>query len=493
MTYKLKSGILWLALLVIISYTQVSAQSIALSEKGYVDLYYVYREPVSYVTIPVEKKVRMRVNNIRFIPQEPINNMSSGVLRFRAWTIMGELIMHPTFIWSINKDILVGNKKFVNYKDISKYPDLVKRYKAIKPISLDAFVWMDLIQKNDNGKLLAKERVFFKITNNDVLIYPSEQLPYSVPTAPLNSGEGMLLNSDQTYLNGPLAERFRPVSNSVAHNQILIKATEVYIDNYINASNIDLKIKWPLDAIDDIANTFKEYESGKKHSPLDEVNEASGNIDRLAKYRNNDFWSKPSEADVKVSLNKDWNNTQTEDGVIELSGTALGPGVMIKKGKIIAKGYQQDFEVNSDGTFANHIVLGAGVNNIQLIIGSKVITQKITLKREPVDLRATLTWNTPNSDIDLHMTDPDDNECYYERRSVSNMNLDVDNQHGFGPENIYVKKVNKGSYNITVKNYKNGTGTEATIYIYINEQFKEMKKIKFVREGEIVNVSTYTF
>ena len=137
--------------------------------------------------------------------------------------------------------------------------------------------------------------------------------------------------------------------------------------------------------------------------------------------------------------------------------------------------------------------MGAGLNKVKLVIGSKVIEQNITLNREPVDLRATLTWNTANSDIDLYITDPEKFTCFYSNKSSSNMRLDVDNTSGYGPENIYVTKVKKGTYTISVKNYSRGEGTEATIYVFINEKLKDMHKVRFTGSGQTITVSNYSF
>ncbi len=53
------------------------------------------------------------------------------------------------------------------------------------------------------------------------------------------------------------------------------------------------------------------------------------------------------------------------------------------------------------------------------------------------DFRATLFWDTDGTDVDLWVTDPDGERCYFaNRNTASGLQLDVDDVNGYGPENI---------------------------------------------------------
>lgn len=59
----------------------------------------------------------------------------------------------------------------------------------------------------------------------------------------------------------------------------------------------------------------------------------------------------------------------------------------------------------------------------------------------PVDIRVVMNWNKDMTDIDLWVTDPNGEKCYYGHRSTAiggRMSEDV--TQGFGPEQFMLKK-----------------------------------------------------
>ena len=97
------------------------------------------------------------------------------------------------------------------------------------------------------------------------------------------------------------------------------------------------------------------------------------------------------------------------------------------------------------------------------------------------DIRVMLTWEGgPYTDVDLHVTDPNDEECYYLYMTTSiGGELDVDDVDGYGPENFKLSsgEAISGSYLIEV-NYYSDEGTtgepiQATVKVYINEGTEE--------------------
>lgn len=70
----------------------------------------------------------------------------------------------------------------------------------------------------------------------------------------------------------------------------------------------------------------------------------------------------------------------------------------------------------------------------------------------PVDVRVVLNWDTPGSDMDLHVIDPRGEECYYGRqRTALGGRMSADVTQGLGPEEFLLKKAIPGRYRIKAK------------------------------------------
>ncbi|GEN78176.1 VIT domain-containing protein [Chryseobacterium hagamense] len=67
----------------------------------------------------------------------------------------------------------------------------------------------------------------------------------------------------------------------------------------------------------------------------------------------------------------------------------------------------------------------------------------------PVNIRVVLNWNKDDTDIDLWVTDPDNERCYYRNpQTAIGGRLSNDFTGGFGPEQFLLKKAVKGKYKI---------------------------------------------
>jgi tetratricopeptide (TPR) repeat protein len=72
----------------------------------------------------------------------------------------------------------------------------------------------------------------------------------------------------------------------------------------------------------------------------------------------------------------------------------------------------------------------------------------------PVDIRVVLNWNQPSTDIDLWVTDPDNERCFYGHRSTAmGGRISHDFTRGLGPEQFLLKKAVKGRYKVEVNYY----------------------------------------
>lgn len=63
------------------------------------------------------------------------------------------------------------------------------------------------------------------------------------------------------------------------------------------------------------------------------------------------------------------------------------------------------------------------------------------------DLRITLAWDADDTDIDIHVTEPNGTEAYYgNRRTISGGRVSEDITDGYGPELYEIRKAKRGTY-----------------------------------------------
>jgi len=97
-------------------------------------------------------------------------------------------------------------------------------------------------------------------------------------------------------------------------------------------------------------------------------------------------------------------------------------------------------------------------------------------------------WNHNDTDIDLHIIDPNLEECYYSHNKTTiGGTMSEDMTQGFGPEEYTVQKAIQGDYFIKVRYYgdryqkvENPTFMKVTIYKYYGT-IKETKETQLLR------------
>lgn len=117
--------------------------------------------------------------------------------------------------------------------------------------------------------------------------------------------------------------------------------------------------------------------------------------------------------------------------------------------------------------------LYAGIQEIFLPEINRIITlnkgklnlkniDKDLIKPLPTDIRIVMDWNMNNTDIDLWVTDPANEKCYYGHRftAIGGRNSH-DMTRGFGPEQFMLKKAIKGTYKIEINYFGNSQVTIA--------------------------------
>ncbi|HBI90427.1 DUF2135 domain-containing protein [Sphingobacterium siyangense] len=126
------------------------------------------------------------------------------------------------------------------------------------------------------------------------------------------------------------------------------------------------------------------------------------------------------------------------------------------------------------------------INNI--IKANKAASSTVTVNKKliadlPVDIRVVINWNSQNTDIDLWVTDPNQEKCFYSNPATAiGGRLSNDFTGGYGPEQFLLKKALKGKYKIEVDFFNDGSLTlagpaavMAEIYTYYSSGKQERK------------------
>ncbi|PKL14917.1 MAG: DUF2135 domain-containing protein [Spirochaetae bacterium HGW-Spirochaetae-6] len=130
----------------------------------------------------------------------------------------------------------------------------------------------------------------------------------------------------------------------------------------------------------------------------------------------------------------------------------------------------------TSGNFERQFVAAPGLNNIVAFSeqrGTRILDQISFYSKAPSrDLKIFLTWDTDGTDVDLWVTEPTGEKCYYGfKNSKIGGSLDVDVTTGFGPEVYTLARAVPGNYKIELKYYSdnNFPQTEAKITVVLYE------------------------
>lgn len=123
---------------------------------------------------------------------------------------------------------------------------------------------------------------------------------------------------------------------------------------------------------------------------------------------------------------------------------------------------------------------------------------KKLIKPLPVDIRIVMDWNMNNTDIDLWVTDPNNEKCFYSHnRTAIGGRISHDMTQGFGPEQFLLKKAIKGTYKIEINYYGDRQATIAGPTTVMAEMFthygtpEEKKEIIVLQMKQGANGTVY--
>jgi tetratricopeptide (TPR) repeat protein len=131
--------------------------------------------------------------------------------------------------------------------------------------------------------------------------------------------------------------------------------------------------------------------------------------------------------------------------------------------------YQQALDTFYTAIMKNYVTATAGLypgfeeiivtemNQLIALRGNKLDLSEIDPKlihAMPVDVRVVLNWNKNNTDIDLWVTDPNNEKCYYSHKNTAiGGRISNDFTRGYGPEQFMLKKAIRGNYKVQIHYY----------------------------------------
>ena len=113
------------------------------------------------------------------------------------------------------------------------------------------------------------------------------------------------------------------------------------------------------------------------------------------------------------------------------------------------------------------------------------------LEKMPVDIRIIMNWNLMDVDLDLHIIEPNGEECYYGHRDTqAGARFSKDFTQGYGPEQYLIRNALKGKYQIKTNYFGERELTESgpatvMVEIYTTRAGKTTKTLKTIQLGKI--------
>jgi hypothetical protein len=103
--------------------------------------------------------------------------------------------------------------------------------------------------------------------------------------------------------------------------------------------------------------------------------------------------------------------------------------------------------------------------------------------RDQADLATLIFWNTDGTDVDLHVTEPSGEECFFQHtQTASGGHISRDVTTGYGPELYLLPAAPQGSYRISAHYYaadanRASTRTKVLALVYENWGGKEERVV----------------
>ncbi|MEA3476321.1 MAG: PEGA domain-containing protein, partial [Candidatus Cloacimonadota bacterium] len=152
-------------------------------------------------------------------------------------------------------------------------------------------------------------------------------------------------------------------------------------------------------------------------------------------------------------------------------------------------GNEQNINVDNYQNFHEYISIEETYNEFFLRAtnddGNTGVSDVFTIYKDEqaYDLRIELRWDTDETDVDLHIWDPDDNHCFWnDKDAIPFGYLEQDITDGYGPEIFYQSQVSDGVYIV-----------KANLYDGYSEEYPTSAEVEIIFNGETTYFEPYEF
>lgn len=170
---------------------------------------------------------------------------------------------------------------------------------------------------------------------------------------------------------------------------------------------------------------------------------------------------------------------------------------------LIVNGVPMPLESDETGHFERPYSFASGSNSLEVKSADRQSSRRVQFMDQGggsrARLRVVLNWDTPATDLDLHVISPSGQHCFYGHRVIEGGGaLDVDVTTGFGPEIFATARPERGIWQVYV-NFYGGSGgalTTAQVTVISGEgtpaETRRIHRIPMRASGDLQRVASFS-
>lgn len=174
---------------------------------------------------------------------------------------------------------------------------------------------------------------------------------------------------------------------------------------------------------------------------------------------------------------------------------------------LVVNGVALPLQLDESGAFERPYAFGAGSNSLEVRSPDGKNRKQVQFYdayagKAQARLRVVLSWDSPGTDLDLHVVSPDGAHVFYGNRvAVNGGALDVDVTTGFGPEIFASVAPPSGIYHVYVNYYGSGPDpqllTTAQVAIVTQEgtasEKRQVVQVPMRKAGELTLIKSFSY